>query len=211
MSALTFGTFLPTRFQLIEKEAGDYVSDSGSHSSVQLEPYGGGASTSQPVVQKLQFFDVRMSTHSTPVEIKIPKDNRIGTMGKTLSYIPPNIKDGRKCVEIVRDNLKEQEEYWKTDLIGFVIGDTPYLKTMEKFIQTIWKTINTPQIMLHNEGYFVFRFEFVVDYESILQAGPYYFHNKPFIHHQWEVNFEFNPECICTIPLWVTFPELPVG
>ncbi|KAK6789453.1 hypothetical protein RDI58_013253 [Solanum bulbocastanum] len=46
---------------------------------------------------------------------------------------------------------------------------------------------------------------------SILQAGPYYFHNKPLMLQQWELNFEFNHDCITTILLWVTFPGLPVG
>ncbi|WMV07309.1 hypothetical protein MTR67_000694 [Solanum verrucosum] len=163
-------------------------------------------------MQKLQFSDVGTSTHSTPVEPKNPQDmNRAGKVGKTLSYVPLNIKDGRKCVEIMRDDLKEQEEYWKTAHIGFVIGDTPYLKSMEGFVQNIWKTVNTPQIMLHDEGYFVFRFDSMADCEAILQDGPYYFNNKTLILQRWELNFEFNPDCITTIPLWVTFPGLPVG
>ncbi|KAH0669434.1 hypothetical protein KY285_023595 [Solanum tuberosum] len=123
MSALTFVTFLPARFQSIEEEVGEYGSDSESQSSIQSEPYGGGASTSQPAMRKLQFSDVGTSTHSKPVELK---------------------------------NLQE------------------------------------------NRG-------------AILQAEPYYFLNKPLMLQQWELNFEFNHDCITTIPLWVTFPGLPVG
>ncbi|KAH0695862.1 hypothetical protein KY289_013344 [Solanum tuberosum] len=26
-----------------------------------------------------------------------------------------------------------------------------------------------------------------------------------------ELNFEFNPDCITSIQLWVTFPDLPIG
>ncbi|KAK4716246.1 hypothetical protein R3W88_014584 [Solanum pinnatisectum] len=126
MSALTFVTFLPARFQSIEEEIGEYGSDSESQSSIQSEPYGGGASTSQPAMRKLQFSD-----------LKNLQDNRAGKKGKPLSYIPSSIKEGRKCVEIVRDDLKEQEEYWKSALIGFVISDTPFLKTMENFVQNV--------------------------------------------------------------------------
>ncbi|WMV30275.1 hypothetical protein MTR67_023660 [Solanum verrucosum] len=118
MSALTFVTFLPARFQSIEEEVGKYGSDSESQSSIQSEPYGGGAPTSQPAMRKLQFSDVGTSTHSKSVELKNLQDNRGGKKGKLLSYIPSSIKEGRKCVEIVRDDLKEQEEYWKTALIG---------------------------------------------------------------------------------------------
>lgn len=27
----------------------------------------------------------------------------------------------------------------------------------------------------------------------------------------WDIDFYFNPDCIITIPLWATFPGLPVG
>ncbi|KAG5629135.1 hypothetical protein H5410_000852 [Solanum commersonii] len=80
---------------------------------------------------------------------------------------------------------------------------------MEGFVQNI--TVNTPQIMLHDEGYFVFRFDSMADCEAILQDGPYYFNNKTLILQRWELNFEFNPDCITTIPLWVTFPGLLIG
>ncbi|XP_070032037.1 uncharacterized protein LOC142168088 [Nicotiana tabacum] len=44
-----------------------------------------------------------------------------------------------------------------------------------------------------------------------MQAGPYSYHNKPFILQNWEIEFHFDPKCITTIPLWVHFPSLPVG
>ncbi|XP_070023292.1 uncharacterized protein At4g02000-like [Nicotiana sylvestris] len=44
-----------------------------------------------------------------------------------------------------------------------------------------------------------------------MQAGPYSYHNKPFILQNWEKDFHFDPKCITTIPLWIHFPSLPVG
>lgn len=121
-----------------------------------------------------------------------------------ISYIL-HIKDGRKCVKIIRDDLKRQEEYWKTALMGFIVGDTPYLKPMENYVRNNWKLATIPYIMLHDEGYFAFLFASTTDCEQILQAEPYSFHNKPVILQRWELNFEFNLECITTIPLWITF------
>ncbi|KAK4734081.1 hypothetical protein R3W88_008342 [Solanum pinnatisectum] len=44
-----------------------------------------------------------------------------------------------------------------------------------------------------------------------MHAGPYTYHNKPFVLQNWEASFMFDTECITTIPLWVNFPGLPVG
>ncbi|XP_047266795.1 uncharacterized protein LOC107854440 isoform X1 [Capsicum annuum] len=110
-----------------------------------------------------------------------------------------------------KEDLIKSEKYRSFALIGFVVGDTPYMKIMENYVQNFWKTEKISQIMYHDEGYFVFRFESVKDSEEILFGGPYTFQNKPFILQRWELNFEFNPDCITNIPLWITMPGLPVG
>ncbi|KAH0655235.1 hypothetical protein KY285_030117 [Solanum tuberosum] len=52
---------------------------------------------------------------------------------------------------------------------------------------------------------------YVTDCERVVQAGPYTFFNKPFVLQNWSIDFEFNPDCITTIPLWIMLPRLPVG
>ncbi|KAH0642062.1 hypothetical protein KY290_033666 [Solanum tuberosum] len=129
-------------------------------------------------------------------------ENRKAQRGKSLEYIPPSLRNGKKCVTIVEDDLNE---------IASFGSDTPYMKSIENFIQATWKKHNMPQILLHDEGYFVFRFDTEEECEHILHKGPYTFQNKPFALQNWELNFEFNPNCITTIPLWVTLHGLPVG
>ncbi|XP_060216463.1 uncharacterized protein LOC132643943 [Lycium barbarum] len=82
---------------------------------------------------------------------------------------------------------------------------------MDSYTTNSWPFMKKPQILRHDDGYFIFRFDTIEDYETVMEASPYYFHNKPFVLQNWDINFEFGPDCIITIPLWVTFPGLPIG
>ncbi|KAK4708762.1 hypothetical protein R3W88_029687 [Solanum pinnatisectum] len=165
-STITFGSYLPARFQSIEEEKEELQCDSDTQKLIQLEAYG--VETSGP--------DLKPITTLEQVE---RLENRKAQWGKSLKYIPLSLRNGKKCVTIVEDDLNEIASYWKSVLIGL--------------------------------GYFVFRFDTEEECEHILHEGPYTFKNKPFVLQKWELNFEFNPDCITRIPLWVTLPGLPVG
>ncbi|XP_070021270.1 uncharacterized protein [Nicotiana sylvestris] len=121
--------------------------------------------------------------------------NRSSQKGKALNYIPPIIRDGTVVVQIDDEETKEQENYWSTALIGYVLGDNPYEKAMENYIVNVWDFADQPQILYHDEGYFVFRFQNMVDRDLVLHNGPYTYHNKPLILQCWSVDFKFDPSC----------------
>lgn len=76
--------------------------------------------------------------------------------GKVLFYVSPCTKKGKIYVNIKENDLKDQEEHCKTDIRGYVIGDTPYLKTIETYISHVWPFAQKPHILQHDEGYFIF-------------------------------------------------------
>ncbi|KAK6794988.1 hypothetical protein RDI58_008441 [Solanum bulbocastanum] len=82
---------------------------------------------------------------------------------------------------------------------------------MELYIANAWRFAQKPQTLAHDDGYFIFRFDSKEVCDKVLMGGPYTYRNKPFMIQAWKRDFEFNPDCITTIPLWVTFPSLPVG
>lgn len=53
-------------------------------------------------------------------------------------------------------DLKPQKNYLKNAIIGFVKGDTPNLKRMELYIETVWRFAQKPQTLAHDGGYFIF-------------------------------------------------------
>ncbi|XP_019248333.1 PREDICTED: uncharacterized protein LOC109227588 [Nicotiana attenuata] len=82
---------------------------------------------------------------------------------------------------------------------------------MENYVENVWDFVNTPKILYHDDGYYIFRFDSLEDRDKVMQLGPCTFHNKPLILKNWSLDFVFDPECLNVIPLWVRFPNLPVG
>lgn len=84
-------------------------------------------------------------------------------------------------IQIEEEDVNELKEYWDNALIGYVLGDAPYEKSMVSYIETVWDFVDKPQMLYHHNGYYVFRFTNVKDKEAVIQAGPYTYHNKPLI------------------------------
>lgn len=133
-------------------------------------------------------------------------------MGMQLEYAPPAQRNGNQIIaKIEEDEIKHLNDHWANALIGYVQDDTPYGMSMEDFVTAICDFVSKPQILYHNDGYYVVRFATTEDRDMVMQAGPYTYHNKPYILQNWKRNFYFVPECITTIPLRVNFLGLPVG
>ncbi|XP_019248707.1 PREDICTED: uncharacterized protein LOC109227975 [Nicotiana attenuata] len=81
---------------------------------------------------------------------------------------------------------------------------------MLKFVYGVWNFISTPHVFLHNNGYFIFKFENEEDKAAILQQGPYTFNYRPFILKQWDPEFQIHKESTQIVLMWVMFPNMPI-
>ncbi|XP_019261619.1 PREDICTED: uncharacterized protein LOC109239501 [Nicotiana attenuata] len=203
---LTFGRFLPQKFRSIE----EVHETSSSEGDVQLQPVKA-EETMNPAVRRLQFSEASGSEKPTPTAADIVRGNHSSQMGKTLSFVPPTDRDGKKIVKLSEDDLQSQADYWKTSLIGYIIGENPYEKAMENFVLNMWNFVTKPQILIRSEGYCIFKFHTIADRGQVLQSGPYTYRNKPMVLRLWGIDFSFNKDILSTIPVWVRFPGLPVG
>nr|XP_016441125.1 PREDICTED: uncharacterized protein LOC107766790 [Nicotiana tabacum] len=169
-------------------------------------------SSAQPFPNLEQYAAIANGGNKLKQHAKeLRQQNRNSQMGMRLDYVPPIHRDGKIVVQIVEEDVRELNDHWATALIGYVLGDTPYEKSMEAYIASVWDFVPKPQILYHSDGYYVFIFSTIEDRDLVMQAGPYSYHNKPFILQNWEREFHFDPKCITTIPLWLHFPSLPVG
>lgn len=75
------------------------------------------------------------------------------------------------------------ENKWRPSLIGYVLGDTPYVKSMENYVENeyFWNFITKPKILYHDDDYYIFRFDFISNRNRVMLSSPYTYHNKPFI------------------------------
>lgn len=79
------------------------------------------------------------------------------------------------------------------------------------FIERQWHCAKKPDIYLHEEGYFIIRFESVIERDRILSSGPYSIANRPTILKPWSAVFCFKEEVLRDIPLWIKLPKLPLN
>ncbi|XP_019265468.1 PREDICTED: uncharacterized protein LOC109243031 [Nicotiana attenuata] len=102
------------------------------------------------------------------------KQNRYSQMGMQLEYVPPSRREGKVIIQIEEEDVNELKEYWDNALIGYVLGDTPYEKSMVNYVESVWDFVDKPQILYHHEGYYVFRFSNVKDKEAVILSVGYW-------------------------------------
>ncbi|OIT33042.1 hypothetical protein A4A49_12963 [Nicotiana attenuata] len=130
---LTFGSFLSQKFQPIMEE----IECEGEQSAMK--------ENMETVHRRLQFSTARNTVQIPSAiapsekirnkeEVPTMHKNRSSQMGKILNYVPPAIREGTFIVQIETEDTMEQEIYWSTVLIWYVLGDNPYEKSMDNYI-----------------------------------------------------------------------------
>ncbi|XP_019246473.1 PREDICTED: uncharacterized protein LOC109226128 [Nicotiana attenuata] len=93
----------------------------------------------------------------------------------------------------------------------YVVGDTPSIGAIERFIASQWNFVSKPKVYYHNDGFFVVRFKNEEERNEVLYSGPCTIQNRPVITKAWTTDFDFNEEVLKTLPLWVKLPNLPLN
>ncbi|XP_021847403.1 uncharacterized protein [Spinacia oleracea] len=93
----------------------------------------------------------------------------------------------------------------------YVVGDVPTIASVKRYIAANWSRVGVPNVFLHDDGYFVIKFNSLAERDEILCKGPYTFFNKPVIIKPWTAAFNFYEEVLKVIPLWVKLSNLPLN
>ncbi|XP_059294544.1 uncharacterized protein LOC132047529 [Lycium ferocissimum] len=128
-----------------------------------------------------------------------------------LNYIPSQVINGQPVVQLAKDAYEKEVEKWKCAMIAYFIGDTPGYNMMRHYMNQNWSTAANPDLYLHDDGYYVIKFQSIEDMHEIFYSGPYTINNRPIILKPWTSDFDFTKEYPTEIPLWVTFPKLPMS
>ncbi|KAH0652021.1 hypothetical protein KY290_032498 [Solanum tuberosum] len=137
--------------------------------------------------------------------------NRMAARGMHLTYIAPIIVDGEKIVEILAEDVAEDDVKWKPSVVVNVVGTSPSIGAMERFILSQGNFSSKPVVLYHADGYFVVRFANEEERDIVLCSGPHYLLRRLIIMKPWDPNFNFKEEILTTIPLWVKLPILPLN
>lgn len=118
-----------------------------------------------------------------------------------LSYVPPEIVNAKPMVQLDSEEINRNTLIWKNALIVYVLGDTPPYSYMENYIAKYWNNAAKPEIYLHEDGFFIVKFQTPEDRDKIVCAGPYMFNNRPIIMKAWEPDFDIQKEFLRFLPL----------
>ncbi|KAG5620619.1 hypothetical protein H5410_005837 [Solanum commersonii] len=121
------------------------------------------------------------------------------------------MKNGEKVIELQKDEIDKATEEWKQALILYVVGESPTIAAIERYIALQVNTVSKPKVYYHNDGYFLVRFANLDDRNKVLYSGPHLLNNRPIIVKVWSPEFDFNKEVLQTVPIWVKYPNLPLS
>ncbi|XP_048494359.1 uncharacterized protein LOC125494690 [Beta vulgaris subsp. vulgaris] len=128
-----------------------------------------------------------------------------------LSYVTPVVVNGENVAKLDKKEVDRATEEWQNALIVYVIGQNPSLMAITNYCKSQWAPKVEPKIFKHDEGYFVVKMDTAKDRDAVLYSGPHLFFGKAMIVKQWTSSFSFNQEILKVVPIWVTFPNLPLN
>lgn len=111
----------------------------------------------------------------------------------------------------MEEDIEEENQKWNRVVILYVVGNTPSIGDIKRFVANQWVNVQKPKVLFHNDGYFIILMNSNEERERVLQNGPYTINSMPIIIRKWSENFDFNEEVLKTISLWTKFTNLPLN
>ncbi|KAK6796235.1 hypothetical protein RDI58_003936 [Solanum bulbocastanum] len=109
--------------------------------------------------------------------------------GMGLNYINPIMRNGEQVIELKKEEIEKATEEWKQALILYVVGESPTIAAIERYIALQVNTVSKPKVYYHNDGYFLVRFANLDDRNEVLYLGPHMINNTPIIVKLLESGF----------------------
>lgn len=109
----------------------------------------------------------------------------------SLNFIPSKVQNGIKVVKLVKAEVDKESEQRKQDIILYVIGASPTIATVTRFIASKWNFASKPRIYYNNDGYCIVKFNSVEDRNEVICAGPLLLNNRPLVIKPWTAEFDF--------------------
>ncbi|PHU16964.1 hypothetical protein BC332_12659 [Capsicum chinense] len=74
-------------------------------------------------------------------------------------------------------DVEQETEKWRKVIILYVVGDSPTIGALERFIASQWNFAAKPKIYYHNEGFFVVLFKSMEYWDAVLASGHHTLNN----------------------------------
>lgn len=117
------------------------------------------------------------------------------------------MEDRIGVVHLYVDNIQLDEEL-ENCLIWCFTGRFPAKQALFSLIKS-WLVKH--KIEFHPSGWIIFKFPSILDLEKVISYGPHFAFGQILILKKLHMFFDFGPEEMTFVPVWVKFPNLPVS
>nr|XP_009597092.1 uncharacterized protein LOC104093083 [Nicotiana tomentosiformis]XP_009597093.1 uncharacterized protein LOC104093083 [Nicotiana tomentosiformis] len=107
--------------------------------------------------------------------------NKTMENGMALSYIAPQIVNGKIVIQLEKEEVERETGEWRGSLIAYVIVNCSGYNAMRRYIDQKWNNITSPDLFMHDEVYYIIKFQTIADMHEILYFRPYTINNRPII------------------------------
>lgn len=128
-----------------------------------------------------------------------------------LSFFPPIPFEGTVTVNPPVEVLKLGLNKWSSSLVGHFIHSKLPFKLVETSAKKLWGHLGLSKVYLHDKGYFIFKFDCVMERDNVLATGPWYIASKLLCLQPWQEGVNFNKIDCSKVPIWVKFSNIPLS
>ncbi|XP_020685659.1 uncharacterized protein LOC110101904 [Dendrobium catenatum] len=135
--------------------------------------------------------------------------NIISEPGPSAPHILVSLMETpEEIIPFDKDYTEPAAVEWNLCLVGYSVGKHPYYEALKETAMSIWKLKGTFQLIALTDGFFLFKFSLLEDYDMVWSKGAWFFHGKPFIFQKWTKNFSPTRENFTSVPIWVWIHNL---
>lgn len=155
-------------------------------------------------VPKLLIFSKRPSKSWSDIISK-----NTGSASLQLSFHLPTIVGDRILVRPPAEVLLRGNQLWASSLVGYFLHSKLPYKVVEPIARRLWGNMGLSKVFLYDKGYYIFKFNSVLDRDNVLAAGPWHFASKAIFLQPWKPGVEFSKIECSKIPFWVKLSQIP--
>lgn len=127
----------------------------------------------------------------------------------SLNHFEPEVID-EKIVAPPIEAIEEGICKWLPSLVGQFLDKSLPFFLVKKTVDNLWRHYGTVDVLLMENGMFIFRFADESICDEVLTAKLWHISNKPLILRRWELGMQllkFSPD---SIPIWIKLLHPPL-
>ncbi|KAF6163927.1 hypothetical protein GIB67_024782 [Kingdonia uniflora] len=147
----------------------------------------------------------------TPNAVTTQTDNELdkGRGISKLSFIKPDIVDGKNAIKVGPDEFKENIKTSSLYLVGCFVGKRLAYPFVKETLTKLWDIGGDFEMTIQGLNMFFFKFSNPEDRQKVLEKGALHIASRVFLIREWRPFIEMETTNFTSIPVWVILRNIP--